>query len=159
MQYKCSFRYISAYNIYREENGTRSLTTKNGIESKYEQFETQQEFYNLYQELQPKINDSKWEEVKNGEIREPEDTITGDKYIIWLKADSNEEITQDAKFLLCYQEEEEEKIKYTPVETVKLPKTYDSIALIVGFGVIIVLIVVVLILRKKTNKTKHSAKH
>lgn len=28
MQCKCSFRYISAYNIYREENETRSLTTK-----------------------------------------------------------------------------------------------------------------------------------
>lgn len=132
---------------------------KNGITSKYEQFETQQEFYDLYQKLQPKVNDSKWQETETGEIREPEDTVTGDKYIIWLKADNDGEIEQDAKFLSCYQEDAEEKIKYTPVETVKSPKTYDSIALIVAFVIVIALIMIVLILRKKSSKTKHIAKH
>ena len=124
---------------------------ENGINDKYEQFKTQQKFYNLYQELQPNEIDSGWKVTEDGCILEPEDTITGDKYIIWLKADQNGEITQDAKFLVCNQEEKEEKIKFTPMEVVKLPKTFDSIALLVIFVIIVVAIIIVMNLKNKEN--------
>ena len=125
---------------------------KGNISSKIEMFETQIEFYKLYQKLQPSVDNDKWIKTETGEIREPEDTITGDKYIIWLKSENGNEIIQDAKFLECYQEEKEEKEKYTPIELVKTPKTYDSKALLIIFGVIITLIVIVLILKNKSNK-------
>lgn len=124
---------------------------QNGINDKYEQFKTQHKFYNLYQELQPNEIDSGWKITEDGCILEPEDTITGDRYIIWLKADKNGEITQDAKFLLCNQEEKEDRIKFTPMKVVKLPKTFDSIALIVIFVIIVISIIIVMILRKKEN--------
>ena len=127
---------------------------ENGINDKYEQFKTQQNFYNLYQELQPNEIDSGWKITEDGCILEPEDTITGDRYIIWLKADKNGEITQDAKFLLCNQEQKEERIKFTPMKVVKLPKTFDSIALLVAFGVLVASIIIVMILKNKKNDNK-----
>lgn len=130
---------------------------KNKIDSKLEMFKTQSDFYNLYVKLEPKADDTNWIKTENGEIREPEDTVTGDKYIIWLKSENGDEVVQDAKFLECYQEDKEEKEKYRPLEPVKTPQTYDSKALLIAFGVIILLIVVVLILKKITTqkKSKH----
>ena len=125
-----------------------------GISSKYEKFETQKEFYDLYNKLYPEDKDSKWEKTEDGYIVEPKDTITGDRYIIWLKAVKNGETTKDVKFLLCYQEDDEEKEKYTPVEVVKTPKTYDSKVLLIAFGVIVALIVVVLYLKRKSESNK-----
>ena len=127
-----------------------------GVDSKYEQFELQKEFYNLYNSLYPKIDDSAWIKTEDGYIVEPEDTITGDRYIIWLKAVKGEEITKDVKFLLCHQEDAEEKEKFTPMEEVELPKTYDSKALLIIFAGIIVLIIIILILRSKTEKKENS---
>lgn len=132
---------------------------KKGGMAKYEQFLTQLEFYNLFQELQPKAEDTNWLVTENGEIREPEDTITGDRYIIWLKSENGDEVIQDAKFLECYQEDKEEREKYTPIEVVKTPKTFDSKALLIVFGIIILLIVIVLVLRKNSTKTKYIPKH
>ena len=125
-----------------------------GISSKFEKFEIQKEFYHLYNKLYPKDNDSKWEKTEDGYIVEPNDTITGDRYIIWLKAVKDGETTKDVKFLLCYQEDDEQKEKYTPVEVVKTPKTYDSKVLLIAFGVIVALIVVVLYLKRKSESSK-----
>ena len=125
-----------------------------GISNKYEKFETQKEFYDLYNKLYPEDKDSKWEKTEDGYIVEPKDTITGDRYIIWLKAVKDGETTKDVKFLLCYQEDDEEKEKYTPVEVVKTPKTYDSKVLLIAFGVIVALIVVVLYLKRKSESNK-----
>ena len=128
---------------------------QDGISSKYEKFEIQKEFYDLYNKLYPENNDSKWEKTEDGYIVEPKDTITGDRYIIWLKAVKDDgETTKDVKFLLCYQEDDEEKEKYTPVEVVKTPKTYDSKVLLIAFGVIVALIVVVLYLKRKSESNK-----
>jgi len=133
---------------------------KNGIDSKFEQFITQKDFYNLYQELQPGKNDSNWIKLEaNGKILEPEDTITGDKYIIWLKAEKGNDVKQDAAFLLCYQEDTEKVVKEVLEEIVKLPRTYESTASIIAFCVIMFLIIVVLVLRHKTNKDKRQNKH
>lgn len=148
------------YQIVKIPEGAKSEEAKlydladklqKGIDSKYEQFSAQKEFYELYNKLYPELNDTKWEKTDDGCIVEPKDTITGDRYIIWLKAEKDGETTKDAKFLLCYQEDEEKKEKYTPVELVRTPKTYDSKALIIGFAVIAVLIIIVLILRKKSS--------
>lgn len=125
-----------------------------GISSKYEKFEIQKEFYDLYNKLYPKDNDSKWEKTEDGYIVEPNDTITGDRYIIWLKAVKDGKITKDAKFLLCYQEDDEEKEKYTPMEVVRTPKTYDSKVLLIAFGLIVALIIVVLYLKRKSESNK-----
>ena len=125
-----------------------------GISSKYEKFEKQKEFLDLYNKLYPEDKDSKWIKTDDGYIVEPNDTITGDRYIIWLKAVKDGETTKDAKFLLCYQEDDEEKEKYTPIEVVKTPKTYDSKILLIAFGVIVVLIVIVLYLKRKSKSSK-----
>ena len=127
---------------------------QNGIESKYEQFEVQKEFYDLYNKLYPENNDSKWKKTEDGCIIEPEDTITGDRYIIWLRSAKDGETVKDVKFLLCHQEDKEEKEKYTPEENVLIPKTYDSKALLIIFAVIIVLIITILILKRKSNNNK-----
>ena len=108
----------------------------------------------MYNKLYPEDNDSKWEKTEDGYIVEPKDTITGDRYIIWLKAVKDGETTKDVKFLLCYQKDDEKKEKYTPVEVVKTPKTYDSKVLLVAFGVIVALIVVVLYLKRKSDSSK-----
>ena len=116
---------------------------------KYQQLKNQFDFYDLYLQLEPEEDSTGWVQTTDGIIVEPEDTITGDKYIIWLKADNNGEITQDAKFLICEQFEKEDKIKFTPLEVIKLPKTYDSIALVITFAVVLALIALVIVLKNK----------
>lgn len=111
------------------------------------------EFYDLYSNLKP-VSDSEWTEVKNNEILQPDGAVDGDKYILWLKKVSDEGTTIDVKLLNCVRVEDngmaQEEREVT--EVVKSPVTYDSIALFVALGIIIVAIVIVLILKKNSKK-------
>ena len=124
-----------------------------GISGTYNQLNITKQFYDLYSSLVPTEDDSNWTEVSNMEILQPEDTKEGDKYIVFLKEEA-ETTTIDSKFLVStYQYKDEyEPEKIVIQETVKLPVTYDSIALFVILGIIIISIIVVAILKVKADK-------
>ncbi len=117
----------------------------------YGKLKLAKEFYNLYLSQMPQS--SEWKTVENNEILQPEDTVAGDKYIVYIKevkSDGSEII--DVKLLECIREEAQGKNQKK--ETSKLPITYDSIALLVIFAILIFAIVIVLILKKKQSE-KH----
>ena len=110
-------------------------------------------FYDQYLELMPE--DSEWSEIENSEILQPDSAKSGDLFIVYIKevADSGEEII-DVKVLECVRTEEQgtDKNEETVTEVVNSPVTYDSAALLIVFGVIILAIVTVVILKIRTNK-------
>ncbi|MGN1327314.1 MAG: hypothetical protein ACI4VQ_04500 [Clostridia bacterium] len=150
------------YQLYRVSEGEYKeffdLADKinNGATGTYNQLETAKQFYDLYTELQPTVDDENWNLVENMEILQPEDTKEGDRYVIWLKEEAEEE-TIDAKFLIStYQYEDKwEPEQIVLKELVKLPVTYDSIALFVILGIIVAAIIVVAILKTKSSKKEN----
>lgn len=106
------------------------------------------EFNNLYKEMSSELVDINWKNVENKEILQPEDTVDGDKYIVWLKNENN---VLDAQFMTSTYAKE---IK--PVEiTTKLPVTYDNNILLIVLGIVVIAIVIVSVriksLKKKTT--------
>lgn len=126
----------------------------------YSKIEFAKEFYNLYEEL---INQATWESVDNMEIRQPSDAQKDEQYVVLLKkvAENGTE-TYDAKFMISYREDEEEKIPgrtETKVvqETTKLPITGDSIVLFGVLAVIVIALILVFVRMKKlqSKESKH----
>ncbi len=120
----------------------------------YEKVQINEEFYNLYSKL---VNEAEWQDATNMEIKQPETSVAGDKYIVFLKkVDSNQETTVDAQFLTAYDDYQPNVVKEQKVtqETTKLPITYDSIALFVILVVVVIALVVVFIRMKKLNKNE-----
>lgn len=118
----------------------------------YEKVQVNQEFYNLYSKL---VDEAKWQEVENMEVKQPEASVAGDKYIVLLKKVAKDgEITVDAQFLTAYDDYKPNAVKEQIVtqETTRLPITYDSIALIVILAIVVIALVVVFIRMKKLNK-------
>lgn len=119
----------------------------------YENLSLSKKFYDLYQQLMP---DAKgWTLVENNEILQPEEARTGDKYIIYLKENVDENTTVvDAKFLVCEYVPDQGVAKEpkTISEIVKLPVTFDSgTILFIALGIIVLALVVVAMI-KRTNK-------
>ena len=118
----------------------------------YEKLQINKDFYNLYSKLADEIE---WQKVTNMEIKQPEASVAGDKYIVFLKkVGDNQETTVDVQFLTAFDDYQPNIIKEQKItqETTKLPITYDSIALIVILAVVVVALVVVFIRMKKLNK-------
>ena len=120
----------------------------------YENIMKLNDFYNLYNALIP----TEWEKVENNQIKEPEDTQTGEKYLIWLKATnaSGEEIT-DVQFMTCEREENKEYIPEVIEKstTVKLPVTFDfNMVLWILFAILVIAIIVLLVVRSKMSDKK-----
>ncbi len=96
-----------------------------------------------------------WTLVENNEILQPEEARTGDKYIIYLKENVDENTTVvDAKFLVCEYVPDQGVAKEpkTISEIVKLPVTFDSgTILFIALGIIVLALVIVAII-KRTNK-------
>lgn len=99
-----------------------------------------------------------WKTVQDMTIEQLEESVEGDKYIVLLKkvakVDGNEAITLDVQFLTA-----EENYKPNVVieeivtqETTKLPITYDSIALFVILGIVVLLVIVVFMRIRKLSK-------
>lgn len=127
-------------------------TIQKGTDDTYTSLNLSKNFYELYNELEPKAEE--WEEVENSEILQPETTRDGDKYVVWLKEEGKDEEIVDAKFLVSIYEyepkyEKEDKVIETVVRT---PVTYDNPALIIAFIVVIIAIIAVVILKAKSNK-------
>ena len=120
----------------------------------YEKVQINEELYYLYSKL---VNEAEWQEVTNMEVKQPEESAAGDKYIVFLKkVDSNQETTVDAQFLTAYDDYQPNVVKEQKItqETTKLPITYDSIVLFVILAAVVVALVVVFIRMKKLNKNE-----
>ena len=144
---------VSDQNIEAKELFTLAEQIDNGTNKTYESLSLTKSFYNLYKNLVP--TDSEWLEVENKEILQPENTANGDKYIVWIKEETEKDTTIDAKFLMCiyeYEEGKEEK-EETIIEIVKLPVTFDSgTILFIILGLIAVALIVVIVIKTKSNK-------
>jgi len=153
-KYYYSLIKVSDENEYAKE--LYSLAETGSTANTYESLSFSKRFYELYTMLTPL--DEEWTEVENSEILQPETARTGDKYILYLKEENTG--TVDVKLLESvyefndrYEKEEDKVI----TETVKLPVTYDSIALIVIFAIVILAIIIVAILKMKSNKTEKNS--
>lgn len=126
---------------------------KEDISDTYTNLSLSKQFYDLYMDLMP--TDSEWTEVENSEILQPDNTVEGDKYIVYLKEETDDSITVDAKFLTCVYKADEgvDQKEETITETVKLPVTFDSgTILFIILGIIVLALVIFAIIRVKANK-------
>ena len=126
---------------------------KEDISDTYTNLSLSKQFYDLYMELMP--TDSEWTEVENSEILQPDNTVEGDKYIVYLKEETADSTTVDAKFLTCVYKSDEgvDQKEETITETVKLPVTFDSgTILFIILGIIVLALVIFAIIRVKANK-------
>lgn len=128
-------------------------TLKEDISDTYTNLSLSKQFYDLYMDLMP--TNSEWTEVENSEILQPDNTVEGDKYIVYLKEETADSITVDAKFLTCVYKADKgvEQKEETITETVKLPVTFDSgTILFIILGIIVLALVIFAIIRVKANK-------
>lgn len=126
---------------------------KEDISDTYTNLSLSKQFYDLYMELMP--TDSEWTEVENSEILQPDNTVEGDKYIVYLKEETADSTTVDAKFLTCVYKADKgvEQKEETITETVKLPVTFDrGTILFIILGIIVLALVIFAIIRVKANK-------
>ena len=126
---------------------------KEDISDTYTNLSLSKQFYDLYMELMP--TNSEWTEVENSEILQPDNTVEGDKYIVYLKEETADSTTVDAKFLTCVYKADEgvDQKEETITETVKLPVTFDSGKfLFIILGIIVLALVIFAIIRVKANK-------
>ena len=126
---------------------------KEDISDTYTNLSLSKQFYDLYMELMP--TNSEWTEVENTEILQPDNTVEGDKYIVYLKEETADSTTVDAKFLTCVYKSDEgvDQKEETITETVKLPVTFDSgTILFIILGIIVLALVIFAIIRVKANK-------
>lgn len=156
---KDSEYYYQMYKVTDENSDLAKLFNladkiNNGISGTYNQIKATKDFFDLYTKLKPENEDSAWKKVENMEIMQPQDSQNNDKYIVWLKQENGDTITIDSKFLISTRAYDEKWVPEQIVvkETVKLPVTYDSIALFIVLGLILVGIAILIILRKKSNK-------
>ena len=116
----------------------------------YENLTFASKFYDLYNKLMPKTAD--WTKVDDSEILQPENTLEGEKYIVYLK---DEQGVVDVQFLTSVYKVEEgvKEETETITETVKLPVTFDSGSILfIILAVIVLALVIVTIVRVKANK-------
>lgn len=117
----------------------------------YEKIQIGEQFNKLYSEV---TSEAKWQKVENMIIKQPEESVAGDKYIVLLKkVDKKGTTTMDIQFLTAFDSYKPNVIKEEIIvqETTKLPITYDSIALFVALGIIVALVIVVFIRIKKLS--------
>ena len=120
----------------------------------YENLSAEKRFYELYEKLTPAESD--WTEVENSEILQPETARTGDKYIAYIKEENGQQTTVDAKLLVSKYDYEEKRVKEEDkviTETVKLPVTFDSGAILFTvLGSIVIALAIFVFIRIKSNK-------
>lgn len=126
---------------------------------RYAMIETEKNFYDLYTELKA---EQKWNKVEDKKILQPEESKTGDEYVVFIKeVDSEGKEVVDAKFMIAKRVEDEgvattEEVKEVK-RTSKLPITGDSIVLFVILAVIVLALILIFVRMKKlqNKETKH----
>ena len=158
---KKSTYYYERTKLLNTEQYSQLMTLAEQINNEYEEMDMYEkvQFGMQFNELYSKVmSEAKWEEVEDKIIQQPEESAEGDKYIVLLKKVSKiarqEETTLDVQFLTAHDNYEPNIVVEEVIvqETTKLPITYDSIALFVALGVIVLLVVLVFIRMKKLNK-------
>ena len=150
--------YYERTKLPSSENYNQLMTLAEQIKNEYDKKDIYEkiQFGAKFNELYLKVmSEAKWEELEGTMIEQPEESVAGDKYIILLKkVDNQGETTMDVQFLTAFDAYKPNVVKEEVVtqETSKLPITYDSIALFVALGVIVLLVVLVFIRMKKLNK-------
>lgn len=129
-------------NSFNEETELYTVTT------------TYKEFIRLYKNIASSIT---FNVVENMEIKQPEDSITGDRYVMFLrKLDGSDVIDADMQILNCLRKEDNgtnEIVTQKEVQkAVKLPITGDNLVLLAGFVALVVTLIVLLIVKKKSSK-------
>ena len=152
-KYYYSLIKVSDENADATEMYNLAETMGKGTDT-YENLSDEKRFYDLYEKLTPAEND--WTEVENSEILQPETARTGDKYIAYIKEENGKETTVDAKLLVSRYDYEEKRIDEEDkviTETVKLPVTFDSGAILfTALGIIIIALAILIFVKMKTNK-------
>ena len=120
----------------------------------YSKIQLTSEFYTLYNQL---IERATWETVVNNEIRQPNDAVDGDQYVVFIRKTAEDgTVTTDAKLMVSqitpYEEREDVEETRTVQETARLPITGDSIVLFVALAVVVIALIIVFVRMKKLNK-------
>lgn len=128
------------------ENGTDMYTVTT----------TYKNFLNTYNNI---IDTIEFKEVENMEIMQPEDSYTGDRYVMFLrKLDGDVKLQEDIQILTCKRIEDngvDKVVNQKEVEkAVKLPITGDNLLLICGFVALVVALIVLLVIKKNSNSKK-----
>ena len=124
----------------------------------YSKIEFAKEFSKLYNELiQDATKQQAWKKVENMVIRQPIEAQENDRYVVLIKEEKDGAVKYDAKFMISYRAEEEEKIPgrtetKTVQETAKLPVTGDSLILFGLLAVIVIALIFVFVRMKKNQK-------
>ena len=123
-------------------------------EDMYSKIQLTSEFYTLYNQL---IEGATWTAVENMEIRQPNDAIEGDQYVVFIKKIAEDgTVTTDAKLMVSdltpYEQREDVEETRVVQETAKLPITGDSIILFVALAMVVIALIIVFARMNKLNK-------
>ena len=123
------------------------LLEKNKFTDKYTEIKANKEFLDLKTKLEAELKLEDWKKIENDTIKQPKEAQDGEKYILWLKGDNE----NDVHFLTSLRKEDEEFIE-KEIKT-KLPYTYDNNTILVVLAIVVALIVIVsiriVVLKKK----------
>ena len=126
------------------------LLEKNKFTDKYTEIKASKEFLDLKTKIEAELKLEDWKAIENDTIKQPEEAVTGDQYILWVKGDNK----SDIHFLTSLRKYDEEVIE-KEVKTI-LPYTYDNNIMLAILAVVVVAIVIVairiVVLKKKELK-------
>ena len=131
-----------------------SLQTSYSTLSTYNKILKTKEIRDLYNSLKDEASMS---DVKDYVIYQPEDSKEGDKYLVLLQQLSGGRVVrEDIQFLVCTEGHQQEVVK--EVKEIKkataLPRTFDSIILLVVLAVIVIIAIAVILRVKKLSKNE-----
>ncbi len=123
------------------------IIEKNDFTDVYTKVKAHKEFIRLCVQQFGELNEADWKNVENNIVYQPQDTQTGEQFILWLKADNN----NDVHFFTSYREEDEKWIKEEFKQI--LPYTYDSNVYLIAFVIVTIAAVActtrIVVLKKK----------
>ena len=157
--------YEYQYNLIKidgteSETATKLSNLVDSLQSTYSTLSTYNkilktaEIRDLYLSLREEAVYSK---VNDYVIYQPEDSKEGDKYLVLLQQLSGKEVVrEDIQFLICTEGHKQEVVK--EVKEIKkataLPRTFDSILLLVVLAVIVITAIAVILRIRKLNKNE-----
>ena len=157
--------YEYQYNLIKidgteSETATKLSNLVDSLQSTYSTLSTYNkilktaEIRDLYLSLREEAVYSK---VNDYVIYQPEDSKEGDKYLVLLQQLSGKEVVrEDIQFLICTEGHKQEVVK--EVKEIKkataLPRTFDSILLLVVLAVILITTIAVILRIRKLNKNE-----
>ena len=139
----------------------KSLNNVNSMDNDISMYQKICMYEELFENYNTVINNANLDTVSNFEIKQPEDSKTGDKYLVVLSKQLNGELKDiDVQVLEC--NAKENKVVTTesvPVKTTSmLPVTGEQIGIYIFLGIILLLIIFVVLriyfLVKKKDESK-----